>query len=163
MATPAQSSITDVTRIVAFITEASSVHRIHTYIGEPAQPPPIAPAGGHRRGTMRPYHSPTGKRSPNRSLSTCSTSRCSGSPLRRPSLRSADSPLRAHHPKRRNRRPPQAGSTWGPRIFPVAPPCGTANGVAPTLIRREHPLITSPGAVGSAIPIWLPHLVCRFS
>ena len=33
-------------RIVAFITEAAPVERILTHIGEPAQPPPIAPARG---------------------------------------------------------------------------------------------------------------------
>ncbi len=31
-------------RIIAFITEASPVRRILNHIGEPAQPPPIAPA-----------------------------------------------------------------------------------------------------------------------
>ena len=33
-------------RIVAFTTEASPVQRILTHIGEPAEPPPIAPARG---------------------------------------------------------------------------------------------------------------------
>ena len=33
-------------RIVAFITEAAPVERILTHIGQPAQPPPIAPARG---------------------------------------------------------------------------------------------------------------------
>ena len=32
--------------IVAFITEAAPVARILTHIGEPARPPPIAPARG---------------------------------------------------------------------------------------------------------------------
>ena len=31
-------------RIVAFITETAPVERILTHVGEPAQPPPIAPA-----------------------------------------------------------------------------------------------------------------------
>jgi hypothetical protein len=33
-------------RIVAFIAEAAPVQRILTHIGEPTQPPPIAPARG---------------------------------------------------------------------------------------------------------------------
>ena len=33
-------------RIVGFITETAPVERILTRIGEPAQPPPIAPARG---------------------------------------------------------------------------------------------------------------------
>ena len=33
-------------RIVAFIAEAAPVHRILSHIGEPAQPPRIAPARG---------------------------------------------------------------------------------------------------------------------
>ena len=33
-------------RIVAFITEAAPVRRILTHIGEPTEPPPIAPARG---------------------------------------------------------------------------------------------------------------------
>jgi len=33
-------------RIVAFITEAAPVHQILSHIGEPAQPPRIAPARG---------------------------------------------------------------------------------------------------------------------
>ena len=33
-------------RIVAFITETTPVQRILNHIGEPAQPPPIAPARG---------------------------------------------------------------------------------------------------------------------
>ena len=33
-------------RIVAFITEAAPLERILTPIGQPAQPPPIAPARG---------------------------------------------------------------------------------------------------------------------
>jgi len=32
--------------IVAFITEAAPLERILTHIGQPAQPPPIAPARG---------------------------------------------------------------------------------------------------------------------
>ncbi len=43
MATTAQSSITDVTRIV---TEAFPVQRFLTHIGEPAEPAPVAPAHG---------------------------------------------------------------------------------------------------------------------
>ena len=33
-------------RIIAFITEAAPVQRILTHIGEPAEPPRIAPARG---------------------------------------------------------------------------------------------------------------------
>ena len=33
-------------RIIAFVTEASPVQRILTHLGEPAQPPPLAPARG---------------------------------------------------------------------------------------------------------------------
>ena len=33
-------------RIIAFVTEASPVQRILTHLGEPAKPPPIAPARG---------------------------------------------------------------------------------------------------------------------
>ena len=46
MAVTAHSSITDITRIVTLITEASSVQRILTQIAEPAQTPPVSPARG---------------------------------------------------------------------------------------------------------------------
>lgn len=42
MAIAAKSSITDITRIVNFITEASAVQRILTHIAELAQAPPVS-------------------------------------------------------------------------------------------------------------------------
>ena len=33
-------------RIIAFVTEAAPLERILAHIGEPAEPPPIAPARG---------------------------------------------------------------------------------------------------------------------
>ena len=44
--TAAIQPIADTVRIVAFITQAAPVQRILNHIGEPAEPPRIAPARG---------------------------------------------------------------------------------------------------------------------
>ena len=85
-------------RIVAFITEAAPVQRILNHIGEPAEPPRIAPARGPPAWEQSPVDAASDWDTlwPNLIPSTRSTSRCSGKPFPRPALRTARHSLRVY-------------------------------------------------------------------
>lgn len=145
-------------RIVAFMTEATTVQRILSHLGEPAAPPRISPA---RRPPAwddppaRPYR--TGTPWPHRHPGTSSTSKRSGSRLPSPG-RAGDAPLPApamivppasRTMARQQARPaPSQTAACSPSL-----PVGSRRALAENLASMLRSLDPGRRAVGFPIPI----------
>ncbi len=103
-------------RIIAFVTDGVSVCRILTYIGEPTEPPRIAPARGPPDWESETEPLLPADQIANQSLTSNSTKRCTGDPT--PVTRSSRLP----HPLRLVDSAPRAvpRAILGPRLLKMS-------------------------------------------